>query len=38
MIVLPFHPLQDKLEEQRLGKDSYGSTQRASPRSTATST
>ena len=28
MIVLPFHPLQDKLEEQRLGKDSYGSTQR----------
>lgn len=28
MIVLPFHPLQDKLEEQRLGKDSYGSTLR----------
>ncbi len=28
MIVLPFHPLQDKLEEIRLGKDSYGSTQR----------
>ncbi len=28
MMVLPFHPLQDKLEEQRLGKDSYGSTQR----------
>ncbi len=28
MIVLPFHPLQDKLEEKRLGKDSYGSTQR----------
>jgi adenylosuccinate synthase len=28
MIVLPFHPLQDKLEEIRLGKDSYGSTLR----------
>ena len=28
MMVLPFHPLQDKLEEKRLGKDSYGSTQR----------
>jgi adenylosuccinate synthase len=28
MIVLPFHPLQDKLEEKRLGKDSYGSTLR----------
>ena len=27
-MVLPFHPLQDKLEEARLGKDSYGSTQR----------
>ena len=28
MMVLPFHPLQDKLEEIRLGKDSYGSTLR----------
>ena len=28
MMVLPFHPLQDKLEEKRLGKDSYGSTLR----------
>ena len=28
MMVLPFHPLQDKLEELRLGKDSYGSTLR----------
>ncbi len=28
MMVLPFHPLQDKLEEERLGKDSYGSTLR----------
>ncbi len=28
MMVLPFHPLQDQLEEQRLGKDSYGSTRR----------
>ncbi len=28
MIVLPFYPLQDQLEEKRLGKQSYGSTQR----------
>ena len=28
MMVLPFHLLQDKLEELRLGKDSYGSTLR----------
>lgn len=28
IIVLPFYPLQDKLEEKRLGKQSYGSTQR----------
>ena len=28
MMVLPFYPLQDKLEELRLGKDSYGSTLR----------
>ena len=28
MMVLPFHPLQDALEEQRLGKNSYGSTKR----------
>lgn len=27
-LVFPFHPLQDKLEEQRLGKDHYGSTLR----------
>ena len=28
IMVLPFHPLQDQLEEIRLGKDSYGSTLR----------
>ena len=28
MIVFPFHPLQDKMEEIRLGKDHYGSTLR----------
>lgn len=27
-VVLPIHPAEDKLEERRLGKDSYGSTQR----------
>ena len=28
IMVLPFHPLQDALEEQRLGKAGYGSTKR----------
>lgn len=28
MIVLPFHPLQDQLEEERLGAASFGSTRR----------
>ena len=28
MMVLPFHPQQDTLEEVRLGKDAYGSTRR----------
>ena len=28
IMVLPFHPMQDALEEERLGRDSYGSTKR----------